>query len=63
VNHVYSYLTGQLARQQHRERLAEQRQARTAALAAAARRSQPASERRVRWAARKIWWLRSEPDQ
>jgi len=60
---MYSYITGQLARQRHRERQAEQRQAQAAALAAAARRSQPASERRARWAARKIWWLRSEPGQ
>ena len=60
---MYSYLTGQLARQLHRERQAEQRQAHAGALAAAARRRRPASERRVRSAARKIWWLRSEPER
>ena len=57
------YLTSQLARQRHRERQAEQRQAQTVALAAASRRPQRAREGRVRWAVRKVWWLRSEPEQ
>jgi hypothetical protein len=60
---MYSYLTGQLASQQHRERQAEQRQAQTVALAKSKRRAQRAPERRVRWAVRKVLWLRSEPQR
>ena len=60
---MYSYLTGQLASQQHRERQAEQRQAQAVALAKSKRRAQRAPERRVRWAVRKVLWLRSEPQR
>jgi hypothetical protein len=57
---MYSYLTSQLARQRHRDRLAEQRQAQVAALARSSRRNQGARQRRVRLAVRKVLWLRSQ---
>jgi hypothetical protein len=60
---MYSYLTSQLARERHRERQAELRQAQVAALAASSRRAQRAPGRRARWAVRKVLWLRSEPQR
>jgi len=60
---MYSYLTGQLARQRDRERQAEQRQAQAAALVTSSRRARRAPGRRARWAVRKVLWLGSEPQR
>lgn len=60
---MYSYLTSQLADQGRREVLAEQRQAQAAALATSVRRDRRSRSRRVRLAARKVLWLRSEPQR
>jgi hypothetical protein len=60
---MYSYLTSQLARQQHRDRQDEQHQAHTAARATAARRAHRASRQPARWAVRSLLWLRSQPQR
>jgi hypothetical protein len=60
---MYSYQTSQLVRERRRELQAEQRQAQVAALATSARRARRAPGRRVRWAVRKVGWLRSEPQR
>jgi hypothetical protein len=60
---MYSYLTAQLAGERQRERQAEQRRAQAAALATSSRRAKRAPGRRVRWAVRKVLWLRSEPQR
>jgi hypothetical protein len=60
---MHSCLTSQLARQRHRERQAGQRQAHAAALAISSRRAQRARQGRVRWAVRKVLWVRSQPQR
>ena len=59
---MYSYLVHECAKQRHREIRAEQQQVlRAAAVAKAARQAQR-PERRVRWAVRKVFRLRSAQD-
>ena len=55
------YLVSEYAKQRHREIRAEQQQVlRAAAVAKASRQAQP--DRRVRWAVRKVFRLRSAQD-
>lgn len=57
-----SYMTHEYAKQRHREIRAEQQQVlRAAAVAKAARQAQR-PDRRVRWAVRKVFRLRSAQD-
>jgi len=59
---MHSYLANEYAKQRHREIRAEQQQAlRAAALAKASRQAQ-LPDRRVRWAVRKVFRLRSAQD-
>jgi len=59
---MHSYLANEYAKQRHREIRAEQQQAlRAAALAKASRQAQR-PDRRVRWAVRKVFRLRSAQD-
>ena len=59
---MYSYLVHESAKQRHREIRAEQQQVlRAAAVAKAARQAQR-PDRRVRWAVRKVFRLRSAQD-
>jgi len=59
---MHSYFANEYAKQRHREIHAEQQQAlRAAALAKASRQAQ-LPDRRVRWAVRKVFRLRSAQD-
>jgi len=59
---MHSYFANEYAKQRHREIRAEQQQAlRAAALAKASRQAQR-PDRRVRWAVRKVFRLRSAQD-
>jgi len=62
VNDMYSYLVSECAKQRQRQMRAEQQQVlRAAALAKASRQAQR-SDRRVRWAVRVVFRLRSAQD-
>ena len=59
---MFSYLTSQLVEAQQRELRAQRRPARSAGLVTASRRTS-APRRSVRWAFRKVLWLRSQPQR